>query len=76
MGREGDSTLGASGDGIRIPLAQPDISDAEVQAVVEVLHSGVLSIGERLSEFERAVAGLIGAAHAVGVSSGTAALHL
>lgn len=59
-----------------IPLAQPDITDAEVRCVVDTLRSGRLSIGPRLEEFERLIALRIGRQHAVGVSSGTAGLHL
>jgi dTDP-4-amino-4,6-dideoxygalactose transaminase len=59
-----------------IPMSGPDITDAEIASVVDVLHSGCLSIGPRLSQFEAAVAARVGTAHAVGVSSGTAGLHL
>ncbi|MHC4809455.1 MAG: DegT/DnrJ/EryC1/StrS family aminotransferase [Planctomycetota bacterium] len=59
-----------------IPLSMPDITDAEVRAVVETLRSGRLSIGPRLETFERAVARRCRRTHGVGVSSGTAALHL
>jgi perosamine synthetase len=59
-----------------IPLSAPDIEQAEIDAVVEVLRSGRLSLGRRMEEFEEAMAGYTGAAHAVAVSSGTAALHL
>ncbi|UCD76374.1 MAG: DegT/DnrJ/EryC1/StrS family aminotransferase [Phycisphaerales bacterium] len=59
-----------------IPLSLPDITDAEIRAVVETLRSGRLSIGPRLEDFERLVAQRAGRAHAIGVSSGTCALHL
>jgi perosamine synthetase len=59
-----------------IPLSLPDITDDEVRLVVETLRSGRLSIGPRLEEFEDLVTGRIGRAHGVGVSSGTAGLHL
>ncbi len=59
-----------------IPLSLPDITDAEVRAVVETLRSGRLSIGPRLETFERMVARRSRRAHGVGVSSGTAGLHL
>ena len=58
-----------------IPLSQPDISQKEIDAVVDVLHSNTLSIGPRIVEFETAVAKLAGRRHAIGVSSGTAGLH-
>ena len=59
-----------------IPLAQPLLGQAEEQAVLEVLRSGQLSLGPRLSEFELAFAARVGAARASAVSSGTAGLHL
>jgi perosamine synthetase len=59
-----------------IPLSKPDITGAEIDAVRRVLESGRLSIGPVLEEFESAVAARIGVRHAVGASSGTAALHM
>ncbi len=59
-----------------IPLSQPDITDAEIRNVVETMRSGRLSIGPRLEEFERLVALRVGRRHGIGVSSGTAGLHL
>src|SRR2546429_2954927 len=58
-----------------IPLSQPDITQAEVDAVLDVLHSGVLTRGPKLEQFEEIIARLSGRRHAVGVSSGTAGLH-
>ncbi len=58
-----------------IPLSRPDITRAEIDAVVEVMGTPTLSIGPKLEEFERACATLAGRQHAVGVSSGTAGLH-
>lgn len=60
----------------RIALSSPDITEAEIAAVGEVLRTTSLSLGPRLPEFERAFAAWHGAAHAVAVSSGTAGLHL
>ena len=59
-----------------IRLARPDVGDAELSAVSEVLASGQLTTGPRVEDFERAVAAAVGTADAVAVSSGTAALHL
>ncbi|WP_457627583.1 DegT/DnrJ/EryC1/StrS family aminotransferase [Oceanithermus sp.] len=59
-----------------IPMAAPDISEADVQAVVEVVHSGRLALGPKINEFEELIADYVGVKHAVAVSSGTAALHL
>src|SRR5215471_10464480 len=58
-----------------IPLSQPDITQREIDAVVEVLHTPTLSIGPRVIEFEEKVAHAVGRRHAIAVSSGTAGLH-
>ncbi len=58
-----------------IPLSQPDITQKEIAAVVEVMHTPTLSIGPRLDQFETACAQVAGRRHGVGVSSGTAGLH-
>jgi perosamine synthetase len=60
----------------RIPLARPVIGEREEELVLEVLRSGMLSLGPKLGEFERAFAGRLGVPDAVAVSSGTTALHL
>ena len=59
-----------------VPFARPDITDAEVDAVVRVLRSGWLTTGPEVQRFERAFADRIGTKHAIAVCSGTAALHL
>lgn len=59
-----------------IPLAKPALSSLERQYVTEVLHSPRLAMGPRLKAFEAQMAAQCGTAHAVAVSSGTAALHL
>lgn len=61
---------------MRIPLSAPDISETEINAVVEVLRSPRLSLGPKLEEFERNVAEYAGTKHAVAVNSGTSGLHL
>ena len=61
---------------MRIPLSAPDITETEINAVVEVLRSPRLSLGPKLEEFERNVAGYAGTKHAVAVNSGTSGLHL
>ena len=59
-----------------IRLARPDVGDEELAAITEVIASGQLTMGEKVSEFEAALAEAVGTAHAAAVSSGTAALHL
>src|SRR5438132_7102565 len=58
-----------------IPLSNPDITQKEIDAVVEVLSGPTLSIGPRIEEFEGLCAKAAGRRHGVGVSSGTAGLH-
>jgi UDP-4-amino-4,6-dideoxy-N-acetyl-beta-L-altrosamine transaminase len=59
-----------------IPYARQSISQADIDAVVEVLRSDWLTQGPMISQFEGAVAAYCGARHAIAVCNGTAALHL
>jgi len=61
---------------MKINLSGPDITQAEIDAVVEVMKTGRLSLGPKVDEFERAVAEYVGVKHAIAISSGTSALHL
>jgi len=58
-----------------IPLSQPDIAPADIEAVIEVLQGSMLSIGPKIEEFEKGCAKIAGRRHGVGISSGTAGLH-
>ena len=59
-----------------IPMSSPDLTDAERQAVAAVLRTPNLSMGQEITGFEDAFRKLTGSRHAIGVSSGTAGLHL
>ena len=59
-----------------IPIAKVVLSEAEINAAVEVLKSGRLRQGEKTEQFEKAFAEKVGAKHAIAVSSGAAALHV
>lgn len=59
-----------------IPYGRQEITDADVQAVAEVLRSDFLTQGAAVPAFEAAVAGYTGAGHAVAVNSATSALHI
>lgn len=59
-----------------IPLSAADIGDQERALVEEVLRTGRLSTGPMLERFEETCAERFGARHAIGVASGTAALHI
>jgi len=60
----------------RVPLTDVAMPEQDIQAVIECLESGWLTMGPRTKAFETALASYTGSAHAVTVSSGTAALHL
>ena len=55
---------------MQIPMSLPEINDADVQAVLDVVRSGRLALGPQAVEFERLVAEYIGVKHALAVSSG------
>ncbi|MCL6642181.1 MAG: DegT/DnrJ/EryC1/StrS family aminotransferase [Candidatus Bipolaricaulota bacterium] len=61
---------------MEIPLARPDITEHEIQAVVSVLRTPNLSLGPKLKEFEDKIASYAGVRYAVAANSGTSALHL
>lgn len=59
-----------------IPYNLPNITDAEINEVVDTLKSGWIAKGPRTVEFEKEFASYLGAKHAIGVNSCTAALHI
>ncbi len=59
-----------------IPISKPFIGEAEKQAVMEVLDSGLLVQGPRVARLEEKFAAVAGTRHAIATSSGTTALHL
>ena len=61
---------------VKIPLARPEINDADRAAVARVLATDRLALGPELERFESALAVAAGTRHAVAVSSGTAGLYL
>jgi len=61
---------------MRIPLARPDITEQEIEAVVAVLRTPYLSLGPKVEDFEKRLAEYAGVRYAVAVNSGTSALHL
>ena len=60
----------------KVPMSSPDLTDADRQAVQEVLNTPNLSMGPKIRAFEDAFRSLTGCKHAIGVNSGTAGLHL
>ncbi len=59
-----------------IPYGKHHIDEDDIQSVVDVLRSGMLTQGPAVEAFEQAVANYVGAKYAIAVSSATAALHL
>lgn len=59
-----------------IPFSPPDITEAEIQAVAEVLRSGWITSGPRLDKFEEGIRGYCNVSKAVALNSATAALEL
>ena len=59
-----------------IYLSRPDITEKEIEAVIDVLRSPNLSLGPKLAGFEQALAGYVGRKRAVAVNSGTSGLFL
>jgi perosamine synthetase len=61
---------------VKIPIGTPDISEEEIQAVVETMRSGWVTQGKKVEEFEVSFAKYCGAKHGVAVNTGTAAIHI
>lgn len=59
-----------------IPYGRQDITKADIDAVVEVMRSDYLTQGPMVPRFERLVAEICDATHAVAVTNATSALHL
>jgi len=60
----------------QVPLTDIAMPEQDVEAVLDCLRSGWLTMGPRTKAFEEALARYVGTPHAATVSSGTAALHL
>ena len=60
----------------KIPIAKPNIGNEEIEAVKEVLESGMLVQGKKTKLFEEKFAEYIGVKNAVAVSNGTTALDV
>lgn len=58
-----------------LPYGRHTVDEDDVRAVAEALRSDWLTTGPAVEGFERDLAAATGAAHAVAVNSGTAALH-
>jgi dTDP-4-amino-4,6-dideoxygalactose transaminase len=63
-------------DDTSIPVARPDLGEAEAEAAREAILSGWVTQGPQVEAFEAEFAAYVGAPYACAVSSCTAALHL
>ena len=69
--------IDAFGDAsIKVPFIIPEITKNDKNAVLNALNSRLLTDGPKLRKFESIFAKFTGAKFAIGVSNGTAALHL
>lgn len=59
-----------------IPYGRQDITDKDIQAVIETLKGDFLTQGPKVKEFEDAFTQYIGAKYAVAVNNATSGLHL
>ncbi len=59
-----------------IPYGRQDLSEEDIQAVVEILRADYITQGPAVPVFEESVAGYCGALHSVATNSATSALHL
>jgi perosamine synthetase len=61
---------------MKVPLFRPSLGKEELKNLAEVFKTGWVGAGPKTQEFEKQFAIYIGAKHAIGVTSGTAALHI
>ncbi len=59
-----------------IPAARPVIDEADIEAAVRVLRSGMVVQGPEVAGFEEEFSALVDGRHCVAVNSGTSALHM
>ncbi|WP_421706226.1 UDP-4-amino-4,6-dideoxy-N-acetyl-beta-L-altrosamine transaminase [Alloalcanivorax xenomutans] len=59
-----------------IPYGRQEITEADINAVVDVLKSDFLTQGPRVPRFEETVADYCGTSHALATNSATSALHI
>ena len=61
---------------VNVPFFVPNITNADKTVVVNALSNSLLTDGPQLRKFEKKFAKFVGTKYAIGVSNGTAALHL
>ncbi|WAI01377.1 DegT/DnrJ/EryC1/StrS family aminotransferase [Methanogenium organophilum] len=58
-----------------IPIAKPTVGEEEIAAVAAAIRTGMLATGPEVTAFEEEFADYCNVEHAVGMNTGTAALH-
>ena len=66
----------SEGDGKMIPIVKPILGDEEIQAVTDVLKSGMLAQGKVVEDFENAFAKYSDVKNAIAVGNGTLSLDV
>ena len=61
---------------MNIPFSPPDISEREIESVVETLRSGWITTGPKTKEFEKQIAAYVGTERVVCLNSSTAAMEM
>ena len=61
---------------IKVSIASPVIEEEEINAVVDVMKSGMIAQGPKVIEFEKEFADFVGAKYGIATNSGTSALHV
>ena len=61
---------------IKVSIASPVIEEEEINAVIEVMKSGMIAQGPKVIEFEDEFAKYVGAKYGIATNSGTSALHV
>jgi perosamine synthetase len=70
------SEAAGGGIGMKVPLAQPIMTEKMIEAASNALRNERLTMGDSMVRFEEDFARMCGVEHAVSVNSGTAALQL
>src|SRR5437588_3369826 len=58
-----------------LPFGRPDVGDEEAAEILDCIRSGWITTGPRTARFEKDFADYVGAESALGLNSGTGALH-
>ncbi len=73
MDKTGRSVLIGYISGVKIPLASLGFTETDIEAAIEVLRTGELTIGKKVAEFETEMAKYLKVNHFVMVNSGSSA---